>query len=749
MSVPTQLNKWIVSLGIFTFTALPLTADEPNANNQAWAYSKIAKPQVPAVKAASSVQNLIDAFILARLEKEGLTPSARSDKLMLLRRVTFDLTGLPPTPAEQEAFLKDDTSDAYAKVVDRLLASPRYGERWAQHWLDVVRYAETDGFKADDLRPNAYRYRDFVIRALNEDMPYDRFVRLQLAGDELEPDNPDALIATGFLRLGPDEYNSATLELRRQEILDDVTEVTGFAFLGLTFGCARCHDHKFDPILQADFFRLQSFFAALRQRDDLTAADPETRKKYLKEQAAWEKASEPIRKEMESLVAEKREEVRRKALDKFRQEIKDAELTPAAKRSPYQTQIALLAEKQMDLAAESAPAKLSGDKKKRYQELEKQLAAVEPKRPKPLAGVLAASDIGREAPPTFLLSGGDWRKPRKELALSFPRFLGSDQPDTSIDSSIASTGRRAALARWLTQKDHPLTARVIVNRLWQHHFGRGLVGTPNDFGSQGDAPTHPKLLDWLATELVDHQWSLKSMHRMMVLSATYCQESLVGSAQSPNLRADPDNKLLWRANRQRLEGEAIRDALLCLSGDLNPRMFGPSAKPKLPDKISSYTWKADDKPEDQHRRSIYVLVKRNLRYPLFDAFDQPDLHNSCARRTKTTTAPQALLLLNSEFSLEQAQRFCGELMAEQPTNTKLLVKEAIQRAWGREAGAEEIKMCLRFIEKQADIDSANSNGPQGLALPSPCPGEIDTARAAALVDFCHALLNANEFLYVD
>jgi hypothetical protein len=724
-------------------------ADEVGDMKPTWAYSKVKKPQVPKVSAASRIQNPIDAFILARLEKDHLSPSSQADKLTLLRRVTFDLIGLPPTVAEQDAFLKDDTSDAYAKVVDRLLASPRYGERWAQHWLDVVRYAETDGFKADDLRPNAYRYRDFVIRALNEDMPYDRFIRLQLAGEELEPDNPDALIATGFLRLGPDEYNSATLELRRQENLDDITEVTGFAFLGLTFGCARCHDHKFDPIMQADFFRLQSFFAALRQRDDLTAADSETRKKYQKELAEWEKASEPIRKEMESLVAEKRDELRRKALDKFRQEIKDAELTPAAKRMPYQTQIALLAEKQMDLAAENAHAKLSGDKKKRYQELEKQLAAVEPKKPMPLPGVLAASDIGRKAPPTFLLSGGDWRKPRKELALSFPKFLGSDQPDTSIDSTLASTGRRAALARWLTQKDHPLTARVIVNRLWQHHFGRGIVGTPNDFGSQGDSPTHPELLDWLVAEFVDHQWSLKSMHRMMVMSATYCQESLVSSLQSPNLKVDPENKLLWHANRQRLEGEEIRDALLYLSSDLNPRMFGPSAKPKLPDKISSYTWKADDKPEDQNRRSIYVLVKRNLRYPLFDAFDQPDLHNSCGRRTKTTTAPQALLLLNSEFSLEQAQRFCGELMAEQPTNTKLFVKEAIQRAWGREAGAEDIQMCLEFIDKQAEVDSSNPRGPQTLALPSPCPAEVDTARAAALVDFCHALLNANEFLYVD
>ncbi len=334
-------------------------------------------PAVPAVRNKAWCVNPIDAFVLARLEAAGVEPSPPADKLRLLRRVTFDLTGLPPTLDEQDAFLKDHSPGAYEKVVDRLLASPHYGERMATDWLDLVRYAETDGFKADDLRPEAYRYRDYVIRSFNADLPYDRFVRQQLAGDELEPDHADAIVATGFLRLWPDEYNAANLEQRRQEILDDVTDTTGLAFLGMTFGCARCHDHKFDPIPQSDYYRLQAFFAPMRVRDDVPALDGPQRKDYRARLAAWEEATKDIRKEMDSLVAAKCEEARKYALTKFRTEIREAELTPADKRTPYQELIALMAEQQMDRAAKDAATKLPDDQKKRYQELERKLAATE------------------------------------------------------------------------------------------------------------------------------------------------------------------------------------------------------------------------------------------------------------------------------------------------------------------------------------------------------------------------------------
>jgi hypothetical protein len=673
----------------------------------------------------------VDRFLLARLQAAGLSPNPRADKLTLLRRVTYDLTGLPPTVAEQDAFLADQSPDAYERVVDRLLASPHFGERWAQHWLDLVRYAETDGFKADDFRPTAHLYRDYVIRAFNADLPYDRFVRQQLAGDELEPCNPDALVATGFCRLYPDEYNAANLEQRRQEILDDVTEVTGLTFLGLTVGCARCHDHKFDPILQTDYFRLQAFFAPLQPRDDVVVADAERRKEYEARLAQWEAETKELRVAMEALIADKREEMRKGALTKFRTEIQDAVRTPPAERTPYQRQIAAMAEKQMTRAEKDAPAKMAAEQKKKYQEMEKQLAACPVKPPEPLPTAMAAGDVGAVAPPTHLLAGGDWRKPQQELQPGFPVVLGDDPPDVRPPHGGTSTGRRAALARWLTRPDHPLTARVIANRLWQHHFGVGLVATPSDFGKQGEPPTHPELLDWLAVELVEHGWSLKHLHRLMVTSAAYCQSSRV-DPDSPGharaLKVDEGNKLLWHARRRRLEGEALRDAMLAVSGDLNPRMFGPSARPRLPEKLSSYAWKPDPRPEDQNRRSIYVLAKRNLRYPLLEAFDLPDMHNSCACRPRTVTAPQALVLLNGELAQERAAAWATALRRAHGDDARALVVGAYRAAFARPPDDDELDHARRFLDRQTAL----------LDLPE-----------RALADFCHALLNANEFEWVD
>ncbi len=721
------------------------TAGQRSADDSSAFFQAPQRPPVPAVEHKSWVINPIDAFILARLEAEGLAPSPRADKLRLLRRVTFDLTGLPPTFAEQEAFLSDNSPNAYRKIVERLLASPHYGERWAQHWLDLVRYAESDGFKADDLRPAAYCYRDYVIRALNADLPYDRFVCQQLAGDELEPDNPDARIATGFLRLWPDEYNAANLEQRRQEILDDVTDVTGQVFLGLTFGCARCHDHKYDPILQTDYFRLQAFFTPLRPRDDLPAATPQEQREYQRRLDAWQAASRAIRAEMEKLIADKRSQQRTYALGKFRPEIQQAVLTPDEKRTPYQRQIALIAEKQLHDAELTAPSRLPPDKKKRYQELERQLSALAVPRPQPLPQAMAATDVGLEVPPTHLLAGGDWRKPLQEVQSGFPQFLDKSTPQIRPIPERKSTGRRSALARWLTRKDNPLTARVLVNRLWQHHFGIGIVGTSSDFGAVGDAPTHPELLDWLAVEFVENGWSLKHMHRLMVMSAAYCQDSRVDPANPPHhqaLRVDRDNHLLWHARRRRLEGEAVRDAMLALSGELNFRMFGPSARPKLPENISKYAWKPDPRPEDQHRRSIYVLAQRNMRYPLFDAFDLPDMHNSCARRLTTTTAPQALLLLNSDFVLERSQALAANLNERFGSDETRMVAEGYRLAWSRQPNTEEIQHGLRFLTKQAGMLRARPNADGGTM-------DREAARRAALADFCHALLNTNEFLFID
>ncbi|MFO0846423.1 MAG: DUF1549 and DUF1553 domain-containing protein [Gemmataceae bacterium] len=680
------------------------------------------RPALPPLKDGAWARNPIDAFVLAGLEAKGLTPSRPAGRLRLLRRVTLDLTGLPPTGAEQEAFLADLSPGAYEKVVDRLLGSPRFGERQAQHWLDLVRYAESDGFKEDAHRPDAHRYRDWVIRAFNAGLPYDRFVQLQLAGDELAPGDADGRIAAGFNRLWPDEYNAANLEQRRQEVLDDTADTAALAFLGLTFGCARCHDHKFDPISQKDYFRFQAFFAGLYP-SDLPAADAAAVAKYRQERAAWEGATKAVRDEMEALVGKNRQEMWRGGLEKFTADIKLAVNTPPEKRTPYQWQIARMAMKQADRAADGAAAKLPAEAKKRYQELERQL----PPPPKSLPTAMTVTDVGPVAPPTHRLIGGDWHKPAAEVKPGFPEELGRAEVDTSLPPGVVSSGRRAALARWLTRADHPLTARVMANRLWQHHFGVGIVATSSDFGAQGTKPTHPELLDWLAVELADSGWDLKRLHRLMVTSATYRQDSAV-DPRHPGLAIDRENDLLWHFRRRRLEGEAIRDALLAVTGELNDRMFGPSARPELPAAFGKSAWKPDAREHDQHRRSVYVLAKRNLRYPLFDAFDYPDMHNSCSRRLSTTTAPQALILLNSELTLGRARRWAQELRSEHGEDVERIAKAAYHRAWGRSATPNEIALAGRFVQRQLA---------EGVPLEQ------------ALVDLCHAVLNTNEFVYVD
>ncbi|HKD36700.1 MAG TPA: DUF1549 and DUF1553 domain-containing protein, partial [Pirellulales bacterium] len=482
-----------------------------------WPFSPPVRPPVPEVKDLAWVRNPVDEFILHALEAKGLHPNAEAGKAALLRRVTFDLTGLPPTTEEQDAFLADPSPQAYEKVVDRLLASPRYGERWAQHWLDVVRYAESDGFKEDAHRPNAYKYRDYVIRALNNDLPYDHFIRQQLAGDELEPDNPEALVATGYCRLYPDEYNAADVRQRRQEILDDVTDTTGLVFLGLTMGCAQCHNHKFDAILQTDYYRLQAFFTPMLPRDDLPEATPSEREQFAKKQAAWEKATAKIRAEIDELVAPSIKQARDKALEKFNAEVVEAMNTPPEKRTALQEQIVYQASKYTAPMEKAALGKLSAADKKRYDELEAKLAKFDSLKPPPLPTARGVVDADKPPPHTYRLAAGSLKHPAEELEPGFPAFLGAATPDIAPPpGNPKSTGRRSALAAWLTRFDHPLTARIMVNRLWSYHFGQGIVPTPNDFGAAGEPPTNPELLDWLAVEFMDSGWSLKAMHRLMV-----------------------------------------------------------------------------------------------------------------------------------------------------------------------------------------------------------------------------------------
>jgi hypothetical protein len=603
-------------LGFAVLALIATTAQGGETDH--WAFIPPKRPALPAVAERSWVKNPIDAFILSRLEAERIHHAPPADRATLLRRLCFDLTGLPPEPEWIEAFLSDRSPVAYERLVDRLLASPHFGERAGQHWLDLARFAETDGFEFDQVRPNAWRYRDWVIRALNDDMPYDTVVRLQLAGDEARPNDPSALIATGFNRAYPDMVDLNDQRQRRQNALDDITETTGLVFLGLTLGCARCHDHKFDPIRQSEFFSLEAFFAAARFRDDF-------------------------------------------------------------------------------------------------------------KLPASAGGGLAhgIDEAGPSAPTTYLLKRGDFSARGPEVGPGFPAVLCGNSKTRSAARPIAtahSTGRRTALADWLLAPENPLTARVMVNRIWAQHFGRGLVATPSDFGAMGDAPSHPELLDWLASEFVACGWSMKAIHRLIVTSATFQQASRGAGAEPA---ADPENALLWRQNRRRLDGETIRDALLAVSGSLSPKMHGPSVFPELPPELSRLSskgavWPVSPHQADRNRRSIYVFVRRNLRYPFFEVFDRPDTNVSCPQRARTTTAPQALSLMNSPLARQAAKRFAARVRQGAGTDPQSQIDRAVRLALGHPPDRVESNLLKEFLATYNSLEALGA-----------------------------ALLNSNAFLFLD
>lgn len=728
-----------------------------------WPFFPPVRPAMPAVKDQAWVRNPIDAFVLARLERAGLHPNREADRPTLLRRVTYDLTGLPPTPEEQAAFLADKSPQAYEHAVDRLLTSPHYGEQWAEHWLDVVRYAETDGFNEDGFRSNAYRYRDYVIRSFNVDLPYDRFIRQQIAGDEIEPKNPDAIIATGYCRLYPDEYNAADLRLRRQEVLEDITDTTGLAFLGLTIGCAQCHNHKFDPILQSDYYRLQAFFAPMVPHDDLPLSTRADEQRFAVQQAAWERTTASTRAEIDSLLAPLRKKQLDKSLGKFNAEVLEALHTSGPHRSAIQQQLVFQANELITADQAKAPTLLKGEQRKHYLELKAELAKFDSLKPAALPTARGILDSDKPPPPTFRLVGGVLAHPAEQVQPGFPLFLGASTAKfVSPRGNPSSTGRRTALANWLARRDNPLTSRVMVNRLWQYHFGQGIVATPNDFGAAGDGPTNPELLDWLATEFVDSGWSIKHMQRLMVLSAAYRQSANVAPTDPIYAKAqkiDPGNRLLWHARRQRLTGESLRDAMLLVAGDLNLRLFGPSVHPALPVGLGGMEWRPDSSAADRNRRSIYVIAKRNLRLPLLDAFDLPDMHNSCGRRTTTTTAPQALLMLNDDFAIVESRNWAGKLLAEirapkrsgapQDDANRRLIRLAYAEAYDREPTPSELGLCTKFIAAQTALIAQSGKPPEPATLPDPATHSTSPAHDAAIVDFCHAIFESNEFLYVD
>ena len=751
-----QRQSWGLLCFILLLCSSTITrANEPQFKTGNWPFRPLTRPAVPA-DPSPAASNPIDRFILAKLAEEKLTLSPPADRRMWLRRVTYDLTGLLPTTAELKAFLDDQQPQAYERVVDRLLASPRYGEHWAKGWLDLVRFAETSGYKIDELRPEAYRYRDYVIRAMNDDLPYDRFIRQQLAGDELEPENPEAIIATGYNRLYPFESNTSNFRKARQDALDDMTEVTGFAFMGLTLGCARCHDHKYDPIEQEDFFRLQAVFSPLLPRDDLPAAPPNEISKYKAQEQQWSSATQTIRTQIEDLTNTVKGPAMTELAQSIDTETGTAMLKKPEQRSPLEQQLAALSNRMYTKKMNRLPNYLEGEKKQKYDALQKQLSAFDRLKPTSLPMAMAVTDVPGKPPETHLLEGGNFFRPAKAaLEPGVPEFLGEDDLDVDPPPlKPESTGRRAALALWLTRPDHPLTARVWMNRVWQQHFGVGIVPTANDFGVMGEAATHRELLDWLASEFVANGWHLKPIHRLIVLSQTYRQTSAVDANSSLTKsasQADPGNQLLWHFRRQRMSGEAIRDVMLQLSGNLNTQMYGPSSKPALPEEMSNsrYFWLGDSLPEQQNRRTIYTFSRRNLRLPILAAFDPPDLISSCSKRGCTVTASQALTLLNSEFTLGEARWWSGRLLAEHGSDLAALVAAAFQQAFHREPNPQERQASLHFLQHQAEVIREEDTEIDADLLPATIPDGITAPQAAAVSDFCHALLNASELTFVD
>ena len=678
-----------------------------------WAYRPLAASPPPETTDRSWARNDIDRFLLKRLEDEKIRPAAEAAKTVLVRRVYQDLIGLPPTLEQVDAFLSDDSPEAYERLVDSLLASPRHGEHAARFWLDLVRYADSDGYKQDTYRPHAWHYRDYVVKSFNDDKPYDQFVREQLAGDELSPGNAEALIATGYLRHGIYEYNQRDARQQWRVILEDLTETTADVFLGMGFSCAKCHDHKFDPILQQDYFRLQAFFANVGFRDNVSIADADAESQYRDQQMVWEEKTGEVRQKIDAIQTPYREKSREHAIGMFPEDIQAIMAKAAPDRDCYERQIAHLVDLQVLEEWNNIGTKLKGDQKKEWEALQKELAAFDELKPKSLPVVPAACDIDKVAPVVMIPD-----KPR--LGAVDPGvpsvFDTAPLPIEPVSTAPESSGRRSALARWLTQPDNPITTRVIVNRIWQQHFGTGLVASVSDFGRLGEPPSHPELLDYLARKFVASGWRMKALHKEIVMSAAY-RQSAIPAPHSPGSvdpkMVDPSNRLLWRFPVRRLAAEQIRDALLAVSGELDLTTGGPGSDFAAP------------------RRTVYVKMIRNKRDPLLDVFDLPDRLVSAGDRNVTTTPTQSLLLINSPSMIARAKTFAERVEKEvQVGGIDSRVRHAYRLAVSRDPVESELKRSVDFLSPPEKTLS-------------------DEETKTRFLDFCHALLNSNEFLYVE
>ena len=738
-----------------------------------WAFRH---PQQAPVPASSEFDHPVDRFLEATRKDAGLTAAPRADRLTLLRRAYLDLIGMPPTPEQVEEFLADTGRGAWERLIDKLLDSPHYGERWGRHWMDVARYADTDGFEQDYVRPNMWRYRDYVIDAFNDDKPYNQFLREQIAGDELDYVTDETRIATGFLRSGPRvNFREKDNPERRHDYLDDMLATVGRGVLGMTVHCARCHDHKFDPILQKDYYSMQaSIFGYVEI--DYPLLDRDEADAYFAAMREVDDRQQPLRDEVDAIETPYREELRAKMIrERFPENVQAAAFKPEAERTPGEQ---LLAAQVLSInpPRQQVAEALSPEDNVRVDELNARIAALEDERPPTpaMAHIVTDGDyrfapdgpgdqvIGcpecrtppevdgtylyeeggpaYEAPPNYFLIRGDPFSPGSPMSPGFLTAATYGDPPTELSRPDGRTsGRRLALAEWIASRDNPLTARVMANRIWHHHFGRGIVRSLDNLGRMGDAPTHPELLDWLAVEFMDRGWSIKEMHRLLMTSEAYRMASSFKHEASAD--ADPENNLLWHYRGQRLEAEILRDAIMTVSGGIDLTVGGPAVFPHIPSDIlfqsdgkgfwcgnppagqritapSTGFWcEEPDRPE-VWRRSVYVFRRRSLGFPFFDTFDLPDQNQTAAARNVSTVSTQALTLMNNPFVLNQAELFAQRLEREAPGDLDAQI---------------DLAYLIALTRQPTDAEREVARG---------------LATEQSLVDFTHVMMNLNEFLYL-
>lgn len=726
-----------------------------------WSWQPVARPEVPAVSQNSWVRSDIDKFVLARLEEKGLRPSADADKATLIRRVTLDLWGLIPTPEEVQAFVSDTSPDAYEKLVDRLLASPRYGERQARHWLDLARYADSAGFQGDQTRPNNWRYRDYVIKAFNDDKPYSRFLQEQIAGDEIAPNDQEALVATGFMAQYPDNSNSRDLVQRKYQITTDITDTVSTAVLGSSFQCGRCHNHKTDKFTQKDYFSLQAFLANTSFEERRPAlVKGEVDLKYEADKARYDEAVKDIKAKQGEILKPVFEKAVQYQKERYLTDSRESLFKPkeqwtALDRWVNHRWVSVTADQ--DFGAQyfrenAEPQSTNYDPENRirdaeYTKLVEELKKFDKQKPKNSDWITAATELGRpDSPPTHVLFGGNHERPLDEVQPAFPAGITDEKP--VITPTANSSGRRTALANWLVSEKNPLTSRVFVNRVWAKLFGTGIVKTVSDFGKAGDKPTNQALLDYLADEFVKQGWSVKQLHREIVLSSVYRQSS---DYRADLFKTDSQNQWLAAFPRKRMEAEQIRDSLLLASGKLDNKVGGPSVYAPLPDGLEAgQLWSNAKEDQDPNRRSLYIFTRRSVPYPLLETFDMAGNQQVHSKRDVTTTPLQALNLYNDDQVFIWSQALAARVINEAGKDESAQLDRLFEILFARKPDDEERATLLSFLDghEKVILEKA-ADGRFAIAVPNGLKdGKVQNPiRAAAFVDLVHTVANSNDFVY--